>query len=367
MELKLANGTVCRTQTEIKIYDLIANTLHSLEYVIVKIRMFRSGERYVLQMLIEKIDGETVTITDCEQASRQVSAILDVNESVLDNSYNLEVSSTGINRPLTRPEDFERFIGIKVRVKTLTKIDGSSLFFGIITKSDGQTVVVDNEEVQSSIAIEMENIIDANLDLEIRRTDSDRPSRGNFGDRRPSFGDRPRSGGGRPSYGSGGQRREGGRPSYGDRRPRSDGDRPSFGDRRPRSDGDRPSFGDRRPRSDGDRPSFGDRRPRSDGDRPSFGDRRPRSDGDRPSFGDRRPRSDGDRPSFGDRRPRSDGDRPSFGDRRPPRSDSGRPSFGDRRPRRDGDAPRFSSAGGGAYKRREGDVKKTFRRKSKPE
>ena len=250
----------------IKIYDLIVKTIESLDYVIVKMRMFTS----VLQIMIEKTNGETVTINDCERASRCASAILDTNEAIFDSHYNLEVSSTGINRPLTRPEDFERFVGYKVRVKTLAKIDDSKVFFGVLTKSDDQTIIISNEEEKTSIAIECTNIIDANLDLEPRE---DNVQQDEFSRSDRSFNSR-----GKPS----GPRREGdSRPSFGDRRssgPRREGDsRPSFGDRRPsgpRREGDsRPSFGDRRssgPRREGDsRPSFGDRRssgPRREGD-----------------------------------------------------------------------------------------------------
>jgi ribosome maturation factor RimP len=323
MELKLANGTVCRTQTENRIYDLIVNTLHSLEFVIVKIRLFRSGAKHVLQIMLEKNNGESVTLNDCESATKCISVILDTNDTIIDDAYNLEISSTGINRPITRPEEFQRFIGTKVRVKTLTKIDDSSVFFGILTKADGHTIVIDNQEAQSSIVIEVANVVDANLDLEPRRSD-DRPPRSNFDSRKkPSnskFGDRrpsgPRSGGSRFS-------------SDGDRRPRRDGEegaRPSYNDRRPsgpRSGGSRfSSDGDRRPRRDGEegaRPSYNDRRPsgpRSGGSRfSSGGDRRPRRDGEegaRPSYNDRRPsgpRSGGSRfSSGGDRRPRRDGE-----------------------------------------------------------
>ena len=241
MEL-LAVGNVCRTQIEHKVYGEVVKTIDSLEYIIVKIRLFRSGDKSVLQVLLEKNDGEPVSINDCEKASKAMAAILDVKDDFIDAAYNLEVMSAGINRPLTRPEDFERFMGQRARIKLVQKIDGVGVFYGAISKFDGKVVVINQEE--SSVAIEFSNISDAALDLIEReerfkedknspeyqqRFEGKRVSERKFGSNRRSDEDR-------------GPRREG--DSRGGDRPRR-----SFNSDRPASEG-----GERRfpPRREGD-------------------------------------------------------------------------------------------------------------------
>lgn len=162
MEL-LAVGNVCRTQIEHKVYGEVAKTLDSLSYEIIKLRLFRSGDKSVLQFVLEKSNGDPVSIDDCQKASKCISAILDTKEEFIENSYNLEVMSSGINKPLTRPIDFERSIGSRVRIKVIQKIEDVGVFYGTISKFDGKVVILNQET--SSVAINFSNISDATLDL----------------------------------------------------------------------------------------------------------------------------------------------------------------------------------------------------------
>ncbi len=162
MEL-LAVGNVCRTQIEHKVYGTVFKTLESLSYEIIKIRLFRSGDKSVLQFTLERSNGEPVSINDCDKASKCISAILDTREDFIDSSYNLEVMSSGINKPLTRPIDFERSIGQRVRIKVTEKIEGVGVFYGVISKFDGKVIILNQE--MSSVAINFSNISDAALDL----------------------------------------------------------------------------------------------------------------------------------------------------------------------------------------------------------
>src|SRR5262245_46692368 len=74
---------------------------------------------------------ESVSVDDCAKVSRDLSAILDVND-VVPTQYTLEVSSPGLDRPLTRPEDFERFTGRRAKLVMREKIDGQGYFKGIL-------------------------------------------------------------------------------------------------------------------------------------------------------------------------------------------------------------------------------------------
>lgn len=102
--------------------------------------MFLTGGRPTLQIMAERPDG-TMSVEDCAELSRVVSAVLDV-EDPIGGEYDLEVSSPGIDRPL-RPQDFERFVGHEAKVKARTPIDGQSKFRGEIIRADINGAVLD--------------------------------------------------------------------------------------------------------------------------------------------------------------------------------------------------------------------------------
>ncbi len=114
----------------------------------------------VLRLVIDKPSG--VNVDDCARFSRVASDVLDVHDPV-PGSYNLEVSSPGINRPLFKPEDFERFSDQKVLVKTVAAIDGRRRFRGILKGiRDGRVVV---ETVDEEFEFPLESIAKARLDI----------------------------------------------------------------------------------------------------------------------------------------------------------------------------------------------------------
>lgn len=93
-----------------------------------------------MQIMAERPDG-TMSVDDCTELSRVVSAVLDV-EDPIGGEYDLEVSSPGIDRPL-RPQDYERFIGHDAKIKTRLPIDGQSKFRGEIIRADLNGAVLD--------------------------------------------------------------------------------------------------------------------------------------------------------------------------------------------------------------------------------
>ncbi len=99
-------------------------------YGIVRVNV--SGNlRKTLQIMIERLDGENITVEDCEKVSRLASPILDV-EDVITEAYTLEVSSPGIDRPLTKPKHFIQFEGHTVVIQTNTGIKNRKKFKGIL-------------------------------------------------------------------------------------------------------------------------------------------------------------------------------------------------------------------------------------------
>jgi len=107
---------------------MIAPTLDAMGYALVRLR-FAGGGRQTLQVMAERRDGAGMTVDDCAELSRTISALLDV-EDPLPGAYLLEVSSPGIDRPLVRPADYERFAGHEAAIETARPIAGRKRFRG---------------------------------------------------------------------------------------------------------------------------------------------------------------------------------------------------------------------------------------------
>ena len=111
-----------------RIESLIAPTIEAMGFAIVRVRL-SGGNKPSLQVMAERLDGGSIVIDDCAAISRAVSAILDAEDPIA-GPYSLEVSSPGIDRPLVRLGDFERFAGRQAKVKTGRPIDGRKRFQG---------------------------------------------------------------------------------------------------------------------------------------------------------------------------------------------------------------------------------------------
>jgi len=133
----MANERLGReTGAALRVAKLIEPVLANLGFRLVRVRMSGASGR-TLQVMAERPDG-TMTIDDCETASRAISPLLDVEDPV-SGRYDLEVSSPGIDRPLVRPEDFERWAGHEAKIEMLAPQDGRRRFRGILGGfTDGQ-------------------------------------------------------------------------------------------------------------------------------------------------------------------------------------------------------------------------------------
>jgi len=126
-----------------RIEALIEPAVEAMGFHLVRVR-FGGGRRPVLQIMAERHDG-TMSIDDCADLSRALSALLDVEDPV-PGEYELEVSSPGIDRPLTRPGDYVRFAGFEARVETHAPIEGRKRFRGRVAGLDGESVLIDLPE-----------------------------------------------------------------------------------------------------------------------------------------------------------------------------------------------------------------------------
>lgn len=132
-----------------RIGEIVTPQIESLGLAVVRIKLF-GGRRQVLQIMIERADGSDVNVEECASASRAVSPLLDVYDPLSD-AYQLEVSSPGIDRPLTRPADFERYAGFLTKVELYESVDGRKRFRGVLLglSEDGQVRLdVDGTQLQ---------------------------------------------------------------------------------------------------------------------------------------------------------------------------------------------------------------------------
>src|SRR5271157_5107579 len=125
-----------------------------------------SGRRLLLRVIVDKPGG--VTVGDCERMSRGLEALLDV-EDPIQGSYVLEVSSPGLDRPLTSQRDFEKNIGKLVRITTAEKIDGQTFFMGkLVDAGEGWVrIKLDAKSGEKDIFIPSDKISKAQLEIEI--------------------------------------------------------------------------------------------------------------------------------------------------------------------------------------------------------
>jgi len=119
---------------------LLEPTVERLGYELMDLELKLHGRGGVVRLFIDHPDG--VSLEDCEKVSHAVSALLDV-EDPLPGQYNLEVSSPGLDRKLTKPEHFQRFTGETVKVQMRFPIAGRRRFRGKLVSSDDENIVVD--------------------------------------------------------------------------------------------------------------------------------------------------------------------------------------------------------------------------------
>ncbi len=129
-----------KTAEEKKIEKIVAPIASALGFELVQVRLLASGRR-TLQIMAERPDG-TMTIEDCARLSREISALMDVEDPIT-GEYLLEVSSPGIDRPLTRQKDFERFKGFDAKLETLEPIDERRRFKGLLLGVKENRVEID--------------------------------------------------------------------------------------------------------------------------------------------------------------------------------------------------------------------------------
>lgn len=129
-----------------RIEDIVAPTIVGMGYELVRVAMSRGG---TLQIMIERTDGQPMDVEGCALVSRALSAVLDVEDPV-PTAYTLEVSSPGIDRPLTRPKDYARWAGHLARFETAEPIEGRRRFKGTLLGLQDDAVKLRLEDGQEA-------------------------------------------------------------------------------------------------------------------------------------------------------------------------------------------------------------------------
>jgi ribosome maturation factor RimP len=128
--------------TDARIAAIVAPVLRTVGFRLVRVRL-TSQNGLTLQIMAERDDG-TMSVEDCEEVSRAVSPVLDVEDPV-EKAYNLEVSSPGIDRPLVRRSDFEAGIGHFVKLETSVLVDNRKRFRGKIAEVGADAVAIERD------------------------------------------------------------------------------------------------------------------------------------------------------------------------------------------------------------------------------
>lgn len=146
-----------------RIEPLAARAAAAVGCELVLVELTGPGGRTVLRVTIDKEGG--VGLMDCQQVSEQLSVILDLEDPIA-GSYQLEVSSPGLDRPLIKPEDYQRFRGQRAWIRTYAPIDGRRQFRGRLEGLEGDQVRMSLAD-QGSVSIPLAQVAKARLEAEL--------------------------------------------------------------------------------------------------------------------------------------------------------------------------------------------------------
>lgn len=141
---------VAKTAMDRRLAEIVQPVIEGMGFELVRIRLM-GGPTRTLQIMADRPEGG-IEVDDCGEISTAVSAILDVEDPIEEN-YVLEVSSPGIDRPLTRLKDFEMWKGWEARIETTELIDGRRRFKGMLAGVEGEEVLIEIEDGKETVTI----------------------------------------------------------------------------------------------------------------------------------------------------------------------------------------------------------------------
>ncbi len=154
------NDLIAKAAIDRRLAEIITPVIEDMGFELVRVRLM-GGKTQLLQIMADRPEGG-IEVDECGAISTAVSAVLDVEDPITD-AYTLEVSSPGIDRPLTRLKDFEEFEGYEAKLETAEMIDGRRRFKGILAGVEGDEVMLNVDE--GTIGLQFDWLSDAKLVL----------------------------------------------------------------------------------------------------------------------------------------------------------------------------------------------------------
>ena len=153
-----------KTQEDRQLLELLDPVAEAAGYEIVRLRLMGGGERRRLQIMAERPADHDMGIDDCSTLSHAVSEVLDAADPIK-GDFVLEVSSPGIDRPLTRLEDFETFEGLEAKLELDRMAEGRKRFRGVLAGVEGDNIGLDIEGEEETALIPFAWVVEAKLVL----------------------------------------------------------------------------------------------------------------------------------------------------------------------------------------------------------
>ena len=156
----MSNDLIAKAAIDRRLSDIITPVIEDMGFELVRVRLM-SGKSITLQIMADRPDGG-IEVDELAQISQALGATLDVEDPIVE-EYSLEVSSPGIDRPLTRLKDFDMFEGYEAKIETEDLIDGRRRFKGMLAGVEGDEVLVNLDE--GTVGLKFDWLSDAKLVL----------------------------------------------------------------------------------------------------------------------------------------------------------------------------------------------------------
>tara|TARA_R110002012_G_scaffold302549_2_gene503656 strand:+ start:140652 stop:141299 length:648 start_codon:yes stop_codon:yes gene_type:complete len=153
-----------KTPEDRRLLEMLDPIAESLGLEIVRVRLMGGTLRRRLQIMAERAVDNDIAVEECARLSRAVSEVLDAADPIA-GEYLLEVSSPGVDRPLTRLKDFDLFAGFEARIETDRMVEGRKRFKGVLAGTEGETVAIDLDGEDDTALLPFEWLHDAKLVL----------------------------------------------------------------------------------------------------------------------------------------------------------------------------------------------------------